>query len=191
MKEYLGRQNKQYDWIVLPEIYFAISRLCCEKILRSKGVEFSNSILKELNFKSPHANYELIFPIVYNFKHGIELYLKGLGNYKFGVYKQSHDLKELFDFIINKDKEKGKNNFKNLYDLTWIVIKKYYYGTYMPSVKDKNFSDKKNEAERYPEYKNAYKILEPYKWVNKKQIFTINEDIKNVEKFFNKMLCKM
>jgi len=187
MKECKGIQDKQYDWMVLPEIYFAFSRLCCEKILKSKNIEFSSSILKELNFKSPHANYELIFPIVHNFKHGIELYLKGLGNYKFGIYRQSHDLKGLFEFIIEKD----KFFFKELFVLTWPIIKKYYYGTYIPSVKNEEFPDKQNEAERYPECKCAYKILEPYKWVNKKQIFNINEDIKSIEKFFNKMLYKI
>jgi len=155
----------------------------------------SRSIFRKLGFRSGHSNYELIWPIIFNFKQGIELWLKGLGNINIhSQYGASHDLKVLFELVIIEAKNKHKNNYNILLDLrnaTWSTIEKYYYGTYDPERKDKKHPDRLNEKERFPERLKqkksgggVYQVREPYEWVNYEVITDIISDIKTIEKHF-------
>lgn len=182
--------KKIYDWTVCPDAFLAVALVMANKIpywLLPKDVLQGSEVFRELRFRSSHANYELIRPIIFNFKQGIELYIKGLGNVVHGEYVASHDLKQLFDVVVEKagrDPQKA-SNFKVLKQLrndTWPVIKKYYFGTYIPLVRDELHPDKDNEAERYPEERRnragkIYVIPELYKWVTGEVIDQIKADI--------------
>lgn len=130
--------------------------------------------------------YELIKPLIFNFKHTIELYIKMLGNIDYGMYEETRDLKSLFESALKKTKTTQNHQIlKNLYKITWPIIEKYYYGIYITGNKSKSHPDRANVAEKYPEYKNAYKIsLEINNWVSRTLITEIKQDAQNLENFF-------
>ena len=174
----IADKKKHYNWMVLPDTYLAMALLGCNNY---------TGIFKKLRLRSTHPDYEFIYPIVFNFKQGIELYIKGLGIIdEHGEYDGMHDIKYLIDSNITKAKGTGSeiiwNQFK---DDIWSIIKRYYYGTYIPSIMDENHPDKQNEAERYPETRkeNCYKIPEIYDWVTLKVIEEIKDDIETVRPF--------
>ena len=195
-------KKKRYYWLVIPQAYLAnalyIAQEICPRsdfLSQSDLDDTKRNIFKKLGFRSGHPNYELIWPIIFNFKQGIELWLKGLGNINIhNHYRASHDLKVLFDFIVKEAKNKNQNNYNILNDLrntTWPIIERYYYGTYDPKRSDKKHPDKQNEKERFPERLKqkksgggAYQVREPYEWVNYQVISGIISDIKTIEKHF-------
>ncbi len=186
-----SKPEKHYDWIVQPDCFFALALLGCDSMLDSESINgelIGNSVFKKLGLSSSHPNYELIYSVVYNFKHGVELHIKGLGNMDHGEYVNKHDLKSLFEFAENSA---GKNMqiIKKLYGKAWGVLDKYYYGTYITSNTSQKHPDIKNEAERYPENNNAYQLYEPYKWVNVDIVRKLKSDIKNTEKYFFDAMC--
>ena len=83
-----------------------VALLGCDAMLRSqftsKGKVIGNSEFKRLGLASAHSNDELVYSVIYNLKHGIELHIKGLGNMDHGKYINEHDLKILFQFLIDK-----------------------------------------------------------------------------------------
>ena len=102
---------------------------------------------------SPH---HLIYPLVFNFKNGIELWLKNLQTIYLGdSTKTSHDLVDLVDsLILEVDKNNGKNKKLALEYLHRIkeIILPYYDGSYLGA--GGSMPDRKNESERYPESKS-------------------------------------
>ncbi len=191
-KKKKSNKGKHYNWVVTPDTYLATALLLCKKIPRSlpyDNVVCESVICSELAFESSHPDYEFIYSIVYNFKHGIELYLKGLGCCSHEEYSVIHDLRELFDNLIgNARTKKNQLLFQGLKEDTWPTIKKYYFGTYIPHIETEGRPDTLNEAERYPETEFAYDPKDPYLWVKNNVIDQLEVDIKLVEIKFAKVL---
>src|SRR5665213_77261 len=111
VKKSQGRKMSEedmYDWMVMPDSYFAAALLCCEALLHSGRPPdiATRRILGNkafTNFRSPHKNYELIRPLVFNFKQGIELYVKGLAGMLVGEYIFNHDIRDIFEQAIQLD----------------------------------------------------------------------------------------
>lgn len=106
--------KKHYEWCVMPQVYIATSLKIHKAIEIEKNLydsPISYNICDEVDI-SGHADYHFIYPVVYNFKHGIELWLKGIGNINHVEYLYSHDLFKLFNFTKNK----LENNYNNLID---------------------------------------------------------------------------
>lgn len=195
-----SKSTKHYDWVVMPDMYITSSLILVEKMLNysslSNQVHMGSEITKELNLRSYHSNYELVLPLVFNFKQGIELYIKAIGIMCYGTYLKSHDLKDLMKNLKNLGKNtKNKKTINKLIYDTWPTIKKYYYGRYI-SNKKSNFADKQNEAERYPEYKGRvlkssktkpkiYRIPDRFLWVTGQVVSEIHKDIKYIERKFS------
>jgi len=178
--------NKDYHWLVTPDAYLATALILCQKIPYwglSENITGGGDVFSGLNFRSHHPNYEFIFPIVFNLKHGVELYLKALGCVNHGTYLRMHDLKELFDFVIDQADSRVKPILQKLKDEIWDTIKKYYFGTYIPKITTEDKPDVRNDAERYPEG-SAYDIPGPYEWVTGDVIDQISKDIQFLEKKF-------
>jgi hypothetical protein len=125
--------------------------------------------------------------IIFNLKHGIELFLKALimrtdSNEE---YSQSHNLIELLNTEISiMKRKKVDNNAINILDKNVrFVIEKYYYGLYAFS-KNNNNPDINNEAERYPEHrnKNCYEIKNLWDVVDGKLIEEIMNDCRDIQK---------
>lgn len=134
-------KKRKYEWLIIAQSYFQ-NALITARILNEKLSEFFISSHISSHIKGIYGDYMqspeyLIYPILFNFKHGIEIYLKaliGMQNYKF---PKNHNLISLMKEAKIKDKK------------TKIIIKKYAFANlFLPRNKKK---DKKNEFERYPQ----------------------------------------
>ncbi len=186
------KKDDGYDWMVMPDSYFATAILCCDVLLHSQhnldiGARkiLDSTAFKE--FRSHHPNYQLIRPLIFNFKQGIELYIKGLAGMFVGEYEFCHDLREIFEQGIQtsaKKSVKQYNFFNNLHKETWPIIEKYYYGLYIPTHTDYGHPDKMNISERYPRNETGYNLGNYFSWVTLEKIEEIKKDILALEKIF-------
>ena len=186
------KKEDRYDWMVMPDSYLATALLCCNVLLNSQNnfYTFARQILGSSAFKdfrSHHPNYELIRPLIFNFKQGIELYIKGLAGLFVGEYEFCHDIREIFEQgirLAKKESVEKYNFFNNLHKETWIIIQKYYYGNYIPTHTDYGNPDKMNISERYPRNGSGYDLGNYFSWVTIEKIEEIKKDILALEKIF-------
>jgi hypothetical protein len=194
---------KKYEWLISPQVYFLSAKILCDNLIKEiKREEFgSGDFYEQYLYRNP-VEY-LIYPIIYNFKHGIELYLKAIGNICDGAYDINHDLIDLLNTLISKiakrkQTTKRDKTLQNLNNKVRTIIEKYYFGLYVPAIKHKTCPDKSNMAERYPENKNnIYKIPDLFKftnnkkevecWVTEKLLNEIKEDIEEIYSIFEKI----
>ncbi len=158
--------KKTYDWEVWPQAYFDLAIIGCDWLLNELlNKEYAHSKGSEAHKSIQFADYTIL-PIVHNFKHGIELYLKALSILVGGEYEGSnHDLITLLNILIvkiNGKKQTTKRDevLKILDEDLRSIIERYYFGTYLSNNRYKARPDVNNQAERYPET-NAYQIPEP------------------------------
>ena len=181
-------------------MYMAACIILCDEMLYSfispiASLNNTQQIDKKIGFTSRNPDYEMLLPAVFNFKHGIELYLKSLilvakNSQTYEFENKSHNLKCLVDKLSSllKDNEL----IKKLGELERIVDK-YYYGTYaFVNEFDRSKPDINNEAERYPEYKNnsCYQIKSLYEKVSQEIIESIIKDCKDSQKILREGLLK-
>src|SRR5680860_220525 len=190
MKNKKSDKTKHYHWLMGADMFLASSVILCDQMLMSyvspKKMNCLNNIQqidKRCGFTSANPDYEMLMPVIFNLKHGIELYLKAL-IMQIGLeqeYPQSHDLLSLLNSLIEKigKKQFVESDCKTILDEKLRnIIEKYYFGTYAFSV-DQSHPDTNNEAERYPEYRNnvCYKIDELHKKVHNELLNEIKGDI--------------
>jgi len=161
-------KNKHYAWVVGADMYLATAVILSKVMQETYRLQtpFFNNIQqidKKCGFTSANPDYEMLLPLIFNLKHGIELYLKALImqiNPRL-EYPEGHDLIDLLNCLISGVEEKKQDSPKlELLDTNLRkIIEKYYFGLYAFS-KVKVKPDKNNEAERYPEHRNGscYKI---------------------------------
>lgn len=176
-----AREEKHYNWMIMPDLFLATALLLCKNLKQGLS-KFSASIANisnKVGLRSSHPDYEYIIPAIFNFKQGIELYIKALGVINFNEYREKHDFIELFTILSDQYKsDEEKTIFvKKLYEETWLIIEKYYYGRYIPKCKDNIIPDKFNEAERYPENNKSYIIPDCFTWVTEEKVVEIEKDI--------------
>ena len=179
------------------DMYLATSVILCDEILKSyispKNLNCLNSIQKidkRCGFTSANPDYEMLMPVIFNLKHGIELYLKALImqiNLK-QEYPISHDLLFLLSNLIieiKKVKPKEKDILNILDKKMRLKIEKYYFGLYAFSQYKIN-PDINNEAERYPEHKNynCYDVEKLYEKVGNELLNEIKEDVVVIQEDF-------
>lgn len=187
------KSNTHYDWAIMGDLYFSVSFLLCDELLKystmADHVHCSNEILKSQEFHSAHANYNLIYPLIYNFKHGIEVSFKTISVLITGKNIWGHDLRKILEELENDliTKSSNKQAIKKIIQEMHPIINKYFYGRYIPGYKGKNF-DVKNQAERYPYTKDkkypVYKIKDIYEWMTRDVLQEIRRDIKKTENEF-------
>ncbi len=190
-------KEKHYNWLMGADMYLATSVILCDEILKSyrfpKKLNCLNNIQKidkKCGFTSANPDYEILMPIIFNLKHGIELYLKALImqiNLK-QEYPQSHDLLFLLNNLIieiKKIKPKAEDVLNTLDKKMRPKIEKYYFGLYAFSQYKIN-PDSNNEAERYPEYRNynCYKVEKLYEIVSIELLNEIRKDIVAIQEDF-------
>jgi hypothetical protein len=151
--------KREYDWLIISQSYFQ-SALMCARILHKQldGLAVAEGspeefCQKEIYGKYPQDPVYLIFPILFNFKHGIELYLKAIIGMANNEFPKDHNSRELLE------KSKIDNHF--IEDL----IEKYSFGKLLlPANK---LRDSENTFERYPQG-TPYDTLDLYSTVNDK-----------------------
>lgn len=193
----ISAETSAYEWAHMPQSYLLSAYLLCselknhKKFLLGAGHPYHGSEIFKNNGFPPHQNYHIIFPAIFNLKHGIELYIKGLSNKEDMTYIHEHDLLKLFDDLISESKDPtNKVIFTVLKNKTWPIIKKYYFGTYIAGNIEAN-PDLYNQAERYPHRQDCYEIPETYEWVDEILVTSILEDIKLLEEEFRSAWIKI
>jgi len=134
---------RRYEWFIIPQSYFQCA-LMGARILNKKISAFAISEGSPLDYclKEIYGDYlqspeYLIFPILFNFKHGIEIYLKCIIGVKESEFFKKHDLLNLF-----KEAKINNKQIKN-------IINKYAFSRlFLP---DNKKNDKENQFERYPQ----------------------------------------
>jgi len=144
-KEKEFKEEKTYEWLIIPQSYLQAA-LMNARILKEKNPVFAKDEGKDSTLDSIYGNYSqdskyLIFPIIFNFKHGIELYLKSISGIDKSEFIYGHDLKKLLEKIKENKKIKISKELES-------TIKKYYYSKLLLKNKE---PDEKNQFERYPQ----------------------------------------
>src|SRR3990167_5971351 len=105
-------KKREYEWLVIPQSYFQ-SALMNARILREKLSHFAITKNSPLDFclQKIYGNYPqdcayLAFPIIFNFKHGIEIYLKSIAGMENSEFYRDHDLLKLLENAGIKDEER-------------------------------------------------------------------------------------
>jgi len=199
--------DKHYKWLIWPQMYFLIVQKLCDYLIKKiDDEEYLQIEEKEMDYYERLEYPNMIVPIIYNLKHGIELYLKGVGAILDQEYNQIHDIdlilkvfnKKIKDALLEKDLkvEFGKIINSELKP----IIKKYYYGKYISNIDYK--LDKMNFSERYPQndgYKIPDSILVDYLkqkedsnekifYINKNDILEIKKDTEKIHRIIRKKL---
>lgn len=150
-------KKREYEWLVIPQSYLQCA-LMNARILREKLSNFAihedsplDFCFKKIYGDYPQEQAYLIFPIVFNFKHGIETYLKSIIGIEKSEYNKNHDLLELLKTAGIED-EKIK-----------CIIRKYAF-SHLLLPHNKN-CDIKNEFERYPQG-SPYDVLWLFPTIN-------------------------
>lgn len=138
-KQIRFNDNRKYEWWIISQSYFQ-SALIGARILHKKLNEFGSD--EDLFFKEIYGNYQqsceyLIFPILFNFKHGIEIYLKSIIGISNSKFPRNHNLIDL----LNRAEIKNQK--------IEIIIKKYAFCQLFLSGNEE--CDIKNQFERYPQ----------------------------------------
>jgi len=188
-----------------------VAKLACQEALSPKHAKYTHE--KFSNFK--YYGSDFFIAIVYNVKHGIEIFTKTLKiilDEKINV-ERSHNISELFDLLKKEIKKHKivegikKEHLKNQEDpdLKWAyenklsiddllndleeIINKYYYCEIIKEKINNDFSieDTDNTTFRYPE--NSLKIKLDYKKIIEKieedDVRKTLEDIEQLLEKFN------
>lgn len=163
------KRDKDYEWFMFPQSYLTSTIILCDWFLKTYQHDQYGDGHKEKFFYKFNSPEYLIFPAVYNLKHGLELYLKSLSRLCDKSYNQKeHDLKKLFDELIEKLKK--YNDIPNtLENSIKGIVEKYCKGAYTPFVFEGKKPDYGNQAERYPEH-NTYCLPDNFSFDEKGNI---------------------
>jgi len=94
-----NRKNKagKYDWLSFSQSYLLIAKLGCQEIIKP-----CHNKADHTNFNFEYNIEELIIPVFYNVKHGIEIFIKTINIIAYSKYDEGHDIKELFACLKKK-----------------------------------------------------------------------------------------
>ena len=166
--------ERAYEWLVISQSYLQCA-LISARILKQKLSKFqpSDNYPRDLQIKEwwgdyPHPPEYLIFPIIFNFKHGIEIYLKAIAGIKNSEFDKNHNLLSLMRVIEDEEVKS--------------LITKYAFSRLL--LPNNNLEDSENQFERYPQ-NNPYDGLEFFLSIDEKGV--IDELIKDIE-FLHKKL---
>jgi hypothetical protein len=192
------KKNNKYDWLFFSQSYLNIARLACEELIEKKHGKLG------LRSRWEYHLEELIVPILYNVKHGIEIFIKTISIIIDGKHDEGHNIKELFEKLKEKIKvlksqssqEKGFiitqemiENFPKNLDKIEGIVNEFYSVEMLIKKLENNFEvyDKKNDIFRYPDNKANIKI----EWCavlskfQKKEILELRDKIENLYQLFN------
>lgn len=162
--------KREYEWLIISQSYFQCA-LISARILSEEVGKFgisNNSPLKRIYGNYPQSPEYLIFPILYNFKHGIEIYLKAIIGISNSEFPKEHNLTDLLNRSGIKD------------DAVKDIIQKYAYAQWLLPANKK--IDCKNIFERYPQG-SPYDALELFTVIDKIGQILPSPPMKSFESF--------
>lgn len=107
-------RERKFDWAFFAQSYLLISRLACLELLSRRTNKHSKTDAGAFPFNPG----DLYVPILFNIKHGIEVFVKALTVFAYDEYEEkSHDIKTLFsDAKEEISKKKLAPRQKGFYD---------------------------------------------------------------------------
>jgi len=148
--------NRTYEWLIISQSYLQCSLITARMLklelsTHEYGVAEGSPLqwcLKEIYGRyGQDCNY-LIFPILFNFKHGVELYLKTISGMDTSQFDKKHNLISLLT----------TTGIKNV-DCKRIIEKYHRCNFLMPN---NNRGDESNTFERYAAQDTPYNNFEFY-----------------------------
>ncbi|MBI2122376.1 MAG: hypothetical protein HYT98_04635 [Candidatus Sungbacteria bacterium] len=197
---------RSYSWVFFAQGYFNLAALACQKLLNSE--EKARSKSDGLNI--PYTPDSLFVPILFNIKHGIEIFIKTVDSFAFGEYTDGHDINDLFT-ELNKKIDKKRfvapppqfynsitqreiNNLpQKLGEIKPLISYFYYLDILRPKVGQYyKIIDTKNDVLRYPDNKAGIQI----DWntvlisqIRKSDIEEIFKKLRKLSELFNDVAC--
>ena len=89
-------QNNKDAWLYFSQSYLQIAKLACQELIESKHNKHDDNIFWEYHIE------DLIIPIIYNAKHGIEIFIKTINLIIDNKYDEGHNIHKLFDGLKQK-----------------------------------------------------------------------------------------
>lgn len=111
----MSTRNNSYDWVHFSHNYLQLAHLGCQEILNKKYLKISFGS----SFKLKYQAHDLFIAIIFNVKHGIEVFTKTLKvvlSNKLNKNDLTHNISELFE-LLKKEIEKHK--------IVNVIIKKH------------------------------------------------------------------
>lgn len=172
MSKKINNGYSKYDWpVAFAQSYLLIAKLACQELLdksENRHHKAQNSFTYNIS--------DLYVPMVFNIKHGIEVFIKSLSIFIDGTYdEKTHDIKKLFIEtkprilkILKPTKRPYYDNLteadvaKTIEALNKIeeLITDFYHLDFLKSKVGPNykFTDVQNDFFRYPENKTGIQI---------------------------------
>jgi len=154
MSKKISKDNTtEYDWVLFAHSYFYIARLACQELLDKREEKHDRSLDSKIELQ--YRVSDLYIAILYNIKHGIEVYIKSLGIFDFESYEKGHDIHSLFQNF--RSKMQSKINGDDLDKIEKLIA--YFYGVdfLKPKIKELyKIRDIQNDIFRYPD--NSVKL---------------------------------
>lgn len=185
------KEIQKIEWFSFAESYLSIARLTCEEIIEPKHKKnYCNEESDELS-KQNFVTYYI--PIIYNLRHGIELFIKGILvslniDFRIEIKRRDwHNIKKLFMLL-----EKKKNKINQLFEMEEYTKLSDMVNKYKKFIdwrdEDSNRVDKKNMLARHPDNEEIDYFDIIYGINNKaiESIHGIEEDIRTLNSvYFN------
>lgn len=198
-KKAIKAKNK-YDWLEFAQSFLLLARLACQELEDTQTKKHSKTTRHDQGVDFPYSETDLFIPIVFNIKHGIEVFIKTLRIISIGDYEEGHDLKDLFKDLkqvlplskIKQTKDGRGNEITqedidnmpgNIAELEGLTLKYYHCEFIRRGKKLVNIYDKTNDIFRYPNNKAEVKI--DLGLVDESIIRSVHEDIDKMYRLFN------
>ncbi|MFA4817429.1 MAG: hypothetical protein WC608_01730 [Parcubacteria group bacterium] len=173
------REIKEKSWYIFVLSFLSNAKNGCDFLINAKRLDDNNKYL--------------LISVIYNFKHGLEVFVKTFSRYlneKVDKSDHFHDTKTLLETFKKQLKSKNKKELDSEVDKLEKLIEKYNEIDFLRNYLKESFSiyDQKNTFFKYPEHE-AMVIVDYSKLSNqvgRSDMEKIKKDIENVIKISKK-----
>lgn len=173
--------SSKQKWVLYARSYLSIARIAIEELDQQKYIRKTS-----FEYSFSYEDRLLLIPIIYNFKHAIELTVKSLGIAVDKQFINSHALNELDSVFHSAISQSGLEVSKpdKIHDLSQILTKYYKLEFWDKKLVTKGtVTDKKNDIFRFPKNSAGFILnLETLKSVSKKETEELYNDIGKIDK---------
>jgi HEPN domain-containing protein len=202
MKSDSYQEETKYSWLEFAQSFLLLAKLACQELEdKRKNKHNKTTRYDPQEYNLPYTCPDLFISIIFNIKHGLEVFIKTIKLLSTDNYERGHDIKELFDDLkktlpkrIKPLKDAEGNEIKQedidaipntLEDLENLILKYYHCDFLNENKKVVNIYDEMNDVFRYPENKAKVKI--DLDLADENLIKTIHEDIDKIYRLFNNL----
>jgi len=186
----VSTDDERYDWVISGQSYLLASSILAKQLLNAQEHLVEHQFLNSQLFKKsgfpPHPSYEIIAPIIYNLRHGIELWLKALKIVHSDEYSYDHDLKNLLGDLISTDSVSPEtaDSIRSL----WPIIADYYSLNFIRGFTA--ITDKDNIIFRFPN-SDSKKRLNKIESVDINLVRKLADDPLKINSLFRKIYLEI